>query len=85
MIDREECAYDGICFSVPVFGPNGQVSAAISSSMPKTRLRDAAHEGSIIAAVRATAEQLALDLRKGQRRGKKRSLRLFPILITTLR
>ena len=63
-IDREECAYDGICFSVPVFGPNGQVSAAISSSMPKTRLRDTAHEESIIAAVRATAEQLALDLRK---------------------
>jgi IclR family acetate operon transcriptional repressor len=63
-IDREECAYDGICFCVPIFGPNGQVSAAISSSMPKTRLRDTAHEESIIAAVRGTAEQLALDLRK---------------------
>ncbi len=37
-IDREECAYDGICFCAPIFGPNGQVSAAISSSMPKTRL-----------------------------------------------
>ena len=32
--------------------------------MPKTRLRDKEHEESIIAAVRATAEQLALDLRK---------------------
>ena len=63
-IDREECALDGICFSVPILGPNGQVSAAISSSMPKTRLRDAAHEEAIIAAVRATAEQLALDLKK---------------------
>ena len=63
-IDREECAYDGICFCTPIFGPNGQVSAAISSSMPKTRLRDTAQEESIIAAVRATAEQLALDLRK---------------------
>jgi IclR family acetate operon transcriptional repressor len=63
-IDREECAYDGICFCVPIFGPNGQVSAALSSSMPKTRLRDAAHEESIIATVRATAEQLAADLKK---------------------
>ncbi len=63
-IDREECALDGICFSVPIFGPNGQVSAAISSSMPKTRLHDAAHEEAIITAVRATAEQIAQDLKK---------------------
>jgi len=63
-IDREECAYDGICFCAPIFGPNGQVSAAMSSSMPKTRLRDSAHEEAIIAAVLATADQLSLDLRK---------------------
>jgi DNA-binding IclR family transcriptional regulator len=62
-VDREECAYDGICFSVPIFGVNGQVSAAISSSMPKTRLRNLEHEKAIIAAVRATAEQIALDLK----------------------
>lgn len=62
-VDREECAYDGICFSVPIFGANGQVSAAISSSIPKTRVRDAEHEKEIIAAARATAEQLALDLK----------------------
>jgi DNA-binding IclR family transcriptional regulator len=63
-IDREECAYDGICFCAPIFGPNGQVSAAMSTSMPKTRLRDSAHEEAIIATVLATAEQLSLDLRK---------------------
>jgi IclR family acetate operon transcriptional repressor len=63
-IDREECAYDGICFCAPIFGPNGQVSAAISSSMPKTRLRDAAHEEAIIAAVRACADQVGSDLKK---------------------
>jgi DNA-binding IclR family transcriptional regulator len=63
-IDREECAYDGICFCAPIFGPNGQVSAAISSSMPKTRLRDSAHEEAIIVAVMATADQIATDLRK---------------------
>jgi hypothetical protein len=32
--------------------------------MPKTRLRDKEHEEAIIAAVQATAEQLALDLKK---------------------
>jgi IclR family acetate operon transcriptional repressor len=63
-IDREECAYDGICFCAPVFGANGQVSAALSSSMPKTRLRDTAHEQEIIATVQATAEQLSADLKK---------------------
>jgi DNA-binding IclR family transcriptional regulator len=63
-IDREECAYDGICFCAPIFGPNGQVSAAMSTSMPKTRLRDSAHEEAIIAAVLATADQLSQDLRK---------------------
>jgi DNA-binding IclR family transcriptional regulator len=63
-IDREECAYDGICFCAPIFGPNGQVSAAMSTSMPKTRLRDSAHEEAIIATVLATADQLSLDLRK---------------------
>jgi len=63
-IDREECAYDGICFCAPIFGPNGQVSAAISSSMPKTRLRDTAHEEAIIAAVRDCAAQVGSDLMK---------------------
>jgi DNA-binding IclR family transcriptional regulator len=63
-IDREECNYDGVCFCVPIFGPHGQVSAAISSSMPKSRLHDTAHEEAIIGTLRTAAEQLALDLRK---------------------
>ena len=63
-IDREECAYDGICFCAPIFGAAGQVSAAISASMPKSRVRDGKHEKAIIAAVRATAEQIALDLQR---------------------
>jgi len=61
-VDREECANDGICFSVPVFGSNDEVSAAISLSMPKFRLRGEEHEASIIAALRATASTLARDL-----------------------
>jgi DNA-binding IclR family transcriptional regulator len=61
-VDREECAYDGICFSAPVIEANGQVSAAISLSMPKNRVRGVEHEQEIIQAVRATAEHLAIDL-----------------------
>lgn len=61
-VDREECANDGICFSVPVFGPADEVSAAISLSMPKFRLRGKDHETSIIEALRSTASQLARDL-----------------------
>jgi DNA-binding IclR family transcriptional regulator len=63
-VDREECALDGICFSVPIFGASGQVSTAVSTSIPKMRLRDAEHERSIIATIRATAEQIASDLQK---------------------
>ncbi|HEV2273403.1 MAG TPA: IclR family transcriptional regulator C-terminal domain-containing protein [Acidobacteriaceae bacterium] len=63
-IDRKECANDGICYCAPVFGARGQVSAAISSSMPKSRLRNGEQEKAIIAAVRATAEQVALDLQR---------------------
>lgn len=60
-IDREECTSDGICFSVPVFDL-GEVSAAISVSIPKSRVRDAAHEGLILTALQRTAERLTLDL-----------------------
>jgi IclR family acetate operon transcriptional repressor len=61
-VDREECANDGICFSVPVFGHSDEVSSAISLSMPKFRLRGEEHEASIIASLRATASTLARDL-----------------------
>jgi IclR family acetate operon transcriptional repressor len=61
-VDREECANDGICFSVPIFGQGDEVSAAISLSMPKFRLRGTEHEESIISALRNTAATLARDL-----------------------
>jgi IclR family acetate operon transcriptional repressor len=61
-VDREECAMDGICLCVPIFGSNEQVSAAISTSLPKTRLQDYAHEKKIIAAIRRTAELISRDL-----------------------
>jgi len=61
-VDREECAYDGVCFSVPIFSPGDEVSAAISLSMPKFRLHGTEHEDSIIAALQRTASTAAGDL-----------------------
>lgn len=61
-IDREECAYDGVCFSVPVFNAAGQVSTAISVSIPKSRVRDAQYEGLIIATLHRAAERLTQEL-----------------------
>ena len=61
-VDREECATDGICFSIPITLAGEQVPAAISLSMPKSRLRDKAHELTILAALRTSAGKLAADL-----------------------
>ncbi len=60
--DREESVPDGICFGVPVFNPAGEVNVALSTSFPKMRVRDAEHEKAIIAALRATAENISADL-----------------------
>jgi DNA-binding IclR family transcriptional regulator len=57
--DREESVYDGVCFAVPIFGPVEQVSAAISVSIPKLRLRDGEQEETIKDAARAAAERFA--------------------------
>jgi DNA-binding IclR family transcriptional regulator len=54
---------DGHCFAVPIFDSAGGVDAAVSLSLPKSRERDADHRKAILAALRATAEQIAADLR----------------------
>src|SRR6202453_3071845 len=56
--DREESVLDGICFGVPVFNAAGEVNVALSSSFPKMRVRDRDHEKAIVAALRATAENI---------------------------
>jgi|SRR5579862_342243 len=61
-VDREENIQDGVCFSVPIFDENGQVAAAMSMSMPKSRLRDSAHEKLIIEALRSASSRLTKDL-----------------------
>jgi IclR family acetate operon transcriptional repressor len=61
--DLEESVYDGHCFAVPIFGPAGCVDAAVSLSRPKSRERDADHRKAILAALRATAAEIAEALR----------------------
>ncbi len=64
--DREESVSDGICFGVPVFSPGGEVNVALSTSVPKMRVRDQAHEKAIVAALRTTAENISADFRASQ-------------------
>jgi DNA-binding IclR family transcriptional regulator len=73
--DREESVLDGICFGVPVFNASGEVNVALSSSAPKMRVRDQEHEKAIVAALRATAENISADFRAAQ----------APELVSTLR
>jgi IclR family acetate operon transcriptional repressor len=63
--DLEESVSDGHCFGVPIFGSAGDVGAAISVSLPKKRVLDADHRKAILGALRATAGQIADDLRGG--------------------
>ena len=62
-VDREESVYDGVCFAVPIFGEAGAVNAAISLSLPKSRLRNAEHEAVVVKALTTAATQIAADLR----------------------
>lgn len=60
--DREESVPDGCCFAVPIFNQAGEVASAISTSIPKVRIRGEAHEQSILEALRKTAGKIANDL-----------------------
>lgn len=64
--DREESVQDGICFGVPVYNAAGEVNVALSTSIPKIRVRDQEHEKAIVAALRATAEKISSDFRSAQ-------------------
>lgn len=61
--DLEESVCDGHCFAVPIFGPAGDVGAAVSVSLPKARDRDSDRREAILAALRVVADQIAADLR----------------------
>jgi DNA-binding IclR family transcriptional regulator len=61
--DREESVMGGICFGVPVYDPAGEVHAALSTSVPKMRIRDSSHEKKIVAALKATSEKITKDFK----------------------
>lgn len=61
-VDREESVSGGCCFGVPIYGESDQVAAAVSISIPKGRLGDENHEHSIIAALKASAQQISANL-----------------------
>lgn len=63
-VDREENIQDGICFSVPIFDSHGQVTSAMSMSMPKSRVRDTEHEKLIIEALRLASGRLTEDMNR---------------------
>jgi IclR family acetate operon transcriptional repressor len=65
-LDREETIPEGNCFGVAIRGESNEVAAAISVSIPKSRVRDARHEKAIVAAIRATADQISAELRGEQ-------------------
>jgi DNA-binding IclR family transcriptional regulator len=62
--DREESVADGICFGVPVFGVGDSVVAAISTSIPKTRVRDSDYEKEVLATLWKVADALGEDLKE---------------------
>jgi len=60
--DREESVMDGCCFAVPIFGECGDAPAAVSTSIPKVRLRGEEHVNEVIAALRRTAAHISDEL-----------------------
>lgn len=59
--DMEENTPDGCCFGAPILREDGNAIAAVSVSMPKSRVRD---EMRMIAALQRVARELAEELRK---------------------
>ncbi len=60
--DREESILDGICLGVPIFGSGGQVSSALSVSIPKSRMRTAERQEALKSALRSAADRIAAEL-----------------------
>lgn len=60
--DAEETTLGGFCFGAPIFFAPGKGGAAISLSMPKTRLKDDERRQRIIKALRGVAEEVSQTL-----------------------
>jgi IclR family acetate operon transcriptional repressor len=61
--DRAETCVDGTCFGAPIRDANADVVAAISISVPTTRL-DAVPKERIVTAIKTAAEAISAEIRK---------------------
>lgn len=60
-LDSEETAMEGQCFGCPIFIGDGEVLAAISMSMPKSRVGSAENQQKLIDAVMRTARTISKE------------------------
>ncbi len=60
--DWEESTLGGVCFACPILGPAQTALGAISISLPRMRLENAAHEKRLVQSVRATAGLISRKL-----------------------
>jgi IclR family acetate operon transcriptional repressor len=60
--DREESVSDGYCFAVPIMGPNGEVPAGLSVSLPKLRMRNAEQEDRFVKSLQTAAARISTAL-----------------------
>lgn len=60
--DRGETCLDGYCFGAPVTGPDGGVFAAVSISMPLSRLGTKEYQSRVISRIRETADTISRSL-----------------------
>ncbi|MGH9627068.1 MAG: IclR family transcriptional regulator [Bryobacteraceae bacterium] len=61
--DAQETCMEGFCYGAPIFSPEAEAFAAISMSLPKTRLGDAEHQKRIIQTVKRAAAGISGSLR----------------------
>jgi IclR family acetate operon transcriptional repressor len=60
--DRGETCIDGYCFGAPVCGPDGGVFAAVSISLPVSRLGSDEYQARIITRIRGVADEITRAL-----------------------
>ena len=63
-MDRGETCLEGHCFGAPIHGPDGDVFAAISISLPISRLGSPAYQARIQERVASTAREIGRSLGK---------------------
>jgi IclR family acetate operon transcriptional repressor len=60
-LDNEETTIDGRCYGCPIFTGEGEVLAAISMSLPKSRMGSSENQQRLIEGVVATARAISRD------------------------